>query len=362
MPFPVRLLSADEEVAVETRPHWTYLAGQLSVFVVIGVAAIVVAALGFPLPAIVVVAALAGVSAVAFGIRLARWANTYYLITDHRIVYWKGLPHWRGIELNLELVDEVDGTQTFWGRIFGVGTLSVRSVVEGHVRRLAFVPQPGDVRREVYRLLREADRRARQRFEPPQTAGVARAPPPGAMRPERPVPPMSMGAPKCPSTFPIRSASCTSWWNWGSCRRPSSRRRSRICCGGSEQRRPDRTDREETPMGPLQGIRIVELAGIGPGPFGAMMLADMGADVICVDRARPAVSPEYRELSGGILRRSRRSIGVDLKDPEGQELTSPPHRRRRRPHRGVPPGGGRAAGGGSRCVPGPQPPAWSTGA
>lgn len=166
MTFPVRLLSADEEIAVETRPHWTYLAGQLGVFVVVGVAAIVVAALGFPLPAIVVVAALAGVSAVAFGIRLARWANTYYLVTDHRIVYWKGLPHWRGVELNLELVDEVDGTQTFWGRLFGVGTLSVRSVVGGHVRNLAFVPQPGDVRREVYRLLREADRRARQRFEP----------------------------------------------------------------------------------------------------------------------------------------------------------------------------------------------------
>ena len=73
-------------------------------------------------------------------------------------------------------------------------------------------------------------------------------------------------------------------------------------------------------MGPLQGIRIVELAGIGPGPFAAMMLADMGADVICVDRARAAASPEYRELSGGILRRSRRSIGVDLKTPQGQEL------------------------------------------
>lgn len=168
VPFPVRLLSADEEVAVETRPHWTYLAGQLGVFTVIGVAAIVVAALGFPLPAIVVAAALAGVAAVAFGIRLARWASTYYLVTDHRIVYWKGLPHWRGIELSLELVDEIDGTQTFWGRLFGVGTLSVRSVIEGHVRNLAFVPQPGDVRREVYRLLGEADRRARQRFEPQQ--------------------------------------------------------------------------------------------------------------------------------------------------------------------------------------------------
>ena len=73
-------------------------------------------------------------------------------------------------------------------------------------------------------------------------------------------------------------------------------------------------------MGPLQGIRIVELAGIGPGPFAAMMLADMGADVICVDRAVPAANPEYRALSGGILRRSRRSIGVDLKNPEGQAL------------------------------------------
>lgn len=73
-------------------------------------------------------------------------------------------------------------------------------------------------------------------------------------------------------------------------------------------------------MGPLQGIRIVELAGIGPGPFAAMMLADMGADMICVDRATPATSPGYRQPSGAILRRSRRSIGVDLKNPEGQEL------------------------------------------
>ncbi|MDE0668618.1 MAG: CaiB/BaiF CoA-transferase family protein [bacterium] len=73
-------------------------------------------------------------------------------------------------------------------------------------------------------------------------------------------------------------------------------------------------------MGPLKGIRIVELAGIGPGPFAAMMLADMGADVVCVDRARPAASPEYRQLSGSILRRGRRSVGVDLKNPQGQEL------------------------------------------
>ena len=73
-------------------------------------------------------------------------------------------------------------------------------------------------------------------------------------------------------------------------------------------------------MGPLQGVRIVELAGVGPGPFAAMMLADMGADVICVDRIRGAAALDYRGPSGGIMRRSRRSIAVDLKHPHGPEI------------------------------------------
>ena len=73
-------------------------------------------------------------------------------------------------------------------------------------------------------------------------------------------------------------------------------------------------------MGPLQGVRIVELAGVGPGPFAAMMLADMGADVISVDRVRGAVALDYRGPTGGIMRRSRRSIAVDLKNPDGPEI------------------------------------------
>lgn len=67
-------------------------------------------------------------------------------------------------------------------------------------------------------------------------------------------------------------------------------------------------------MGPLRGIKIIEMAGIGPGPFCAMLLADMGADVIRVDR------PGGTNLLGveyDILNRGRRSIAVDLKTPEG---------------------------------------------
>ncbi len=70
--------------------------------------------------------------------------------------------------------------------------------------------------------------------------------------------------------------------------------------------------------GPLSGIKVVEIAGIGPGPFAAMMLADMGADVIRVDRAQ-SVSGAFDRPNLEVLNRGRRSIGVDLKHPEGVE-------------------------------------------
>lgn len=67
-------------------------------------------------------------------------------------------------------------------------------------------------------------------------------------------------------------------------------------------------------MGPLNGVKIIELAGIGPGPFCGMMLSDMGADVIRVDRRASDKAPT------DVLVRNRRSIAVDLKKPEGVEL------------------------------------------
>ena len=66
-------------------------------------------------------------------------------------------------------------------------------------------------------------------------------------------------------------------------------------------------------MGPLAGYRIIELAGIGPGPFCGMMLSDMGAEVIRVDRQGGGGSKR------DVLARNRRSIAVDLKKPEGVE-------------------------------------------
>jgi alpha-methylacyl-CoA racemase len=67
-------------------------------------------------------------------------------------------------------------------------------------------------------------------------------------------------------------------------------------------------------MGPLAGYRIIELAGIGPGPFCGMMLSDMGAEVIRVDRYGAGAA-----RTKDVLARNRHSIAVDLKKPEGVE-------------------------------------------
>jgi len=70
-------------------------------------------------------------------------------------------------------------------------------------------------------------------------------------------------------------------------------------------------------MGPLAGVRILEIAGIGPGPFAAMVLADMGADVLRVDRTQNVIPKPAGTPAPDLLTRGRRSVGVDLKSPDG---------------------------------------------
>ncbi|MET9254801.1 CaiB/BaiF CoA-transferase family protein [Streptomyces sp. NPDC003717] len=69
------------------------------------------------------------------------------------------------------------------------------------------------------------------------------------------------------------------------------------------------------PHGPLAGVRVVELAGIGPGPFAAMLLADLGADVVRVDR--PGGPGLGIDPAHDVTNRNKRSVVLDLKTPEG---------------------------------------------
>src|SRR5271155_4958085 len=69
-------------------------------------------------------------------------------------------------------------------------------------------------------------------------------------------------------------------------------------------------------MGPLAGVKIIEIAGLGAAPYGCMMLADMGADVVRIER--PSGSGDTPEFSP--LLRNRRSLALDLKKPEDRDL------------------------------------------
>jgi alpha-methylacyl-CoA racemase len=74
-----------------------------------------------------------------------------------------------------------------------------------------------------------------------------------------------------------------------------------------------------TMAGPLTGCRIIEIAGIGPGPFAAMLLADLGAEVIRVERAGAVRGAAPETPHYDILLRGRRNIAIDLKQPDGVE-------------------------------------------
>ena len=73
-------------------------------------------------------------------------------------------------------------------------------------------------------------------------------------------------------------------------------------------------------MGPLAGLRLIELAGIGPGPMAAMMLGDMGADIIRIDRLAPHGPERFDDPRHAVHSRSRRSVAVDLQKPGAAEL------------------------------------------
>jgi alpha-methylacyl-CoA racemase len=74
-------------------------------------------------------------------------------------------------------------------------------------------------------------------------------------------------------------------------------------------------------MGPLAGLKVVEMAGLGPAPFAGLMLADMGADVLRIDRKTKAGGDSFERVKApNFVDRGRRCVALDLKDPEAAAL------------------------------------------
>ncbi len=98
-------------------------------------------------------------------------------------------------------------------------------------------------------------------------------------------------------------------------------------------------------MGPLAGFRIIEMAGIGPAPFAAMLFSDMGAEVIRVDRREATdLGLPGREPKFDVLNRGRKSIAVDVKAEAGREVVKRLVAKADAIIEGLPPGRDGAAG------------------
>jgi uncharacterized membrane protein YdbT with pleckstrin-like domain len=147
MPFPRRLLTEDEEVVVELRPHWAFLGWPLvaAVGAVAVSIAVLVALSHAPAGVMYVLLALVSGTALWLAARLVRWFATTLVVTNSRIVQRSGVLSRSGFELRLERVNQLSYHQTILDRIFRTGELHVEMGGDTGVVLFDHVPRPAAV-------------------------------------------------------------------------------------------------------------------------------------------------------------------------------------------------------------------------
>jgi len=170
MAFPRKYLNDGEEIILDLRPHWAFLAGP-----VLGLAAALALAVWvefistidsdlarFPAMGLAVVALL------FFLVRYAQWITTDFVLTTDRLIYRKGVVSRQGKEIPLERLNDVSFHQSLLQRVLGAGDLLVESGGERGQQQFGHFAHPQDTQNEVHRAIeaaaaRDADRIAGRR-------------------------------------------------------------------------------------------------------------------------------------------------------------------------------------------------------
>jgi uncharacterized membrane protein YdbT with pleckstrin-like domain len=187
--FPERLLSEDEELIYDLRPHWLTLVVPVLLTVVVtvavGAAWVVMPAGDLQQPArlavgllgvVVLLAAVAG--------RVVRWATTHFVLTTERLIFRSGLVAKFGREIPLERINDVTFSQSLLERLVGVGDLLLESAGEHGQSRFSDIRDPEAVQLEIYRQMEANDRRrAGYATTQPHPAAADRTPSPPTRSP-----------------------------------------------------------------------------------------------------------------------------------------------------------------------------------
>lgn len=152
MAFPRKLLNDGEEVVLDLRPHWIYMAEPT--LAVLGAIVVGIIALKVDVDAIKLIAGVLLLLCLAwFGIRYAKWANTNFVVTNDRVIHRVGVIAKRGIEIPLERINTVFFNQTIFERVLGAGDLGIESAGERGSETFEDVRKPSIVQNEIYRQM-----------------------------------------------------------------------------------------------------------------------------------------------------------------------------------------------------------------
>jgi uncharacterized membrane protein YdbT with pleckstrin-like domain len=151
--FPEAMLDEGEEVVVDVRPHWRFLAGPVAVLLLVIAGALAALALSAPTwVGWIVVVALA-LACLRFGVRYVRWATTNFVVTTTRLVTRSGVFSRRGREIPLDALTDIGYEQNLFERVIRCGDIVLESAGrEGH-EVFADLPRPAAIQRDIYHQL-----------------------------------------------------------------------------------------------------------------------------------------------------------------------------------------------------------------
>ena len=153
MPFPRKLLNADEEVVVDVRPHVWALVGPVLAAIVVVVGSAAAAVAGVPGAVSWVLVGLLVVVLSYLVVRYLRWRSTSLVVTNQRLVRRTGVLSRRGREIPLIQLADISYRQSLFGRLIGAGDLILESAGRDSVEVFAALPRPAMIQNEIYRLV-----------------------------------------------------------------------------------------------------------------------------------------------------------------------------------------------------------------
>lgn len=173
MPFPKHLLTDDEDLVLDLRPHWWFLAPAgvlLAVLSLLGLVALV-QTWWSPVEWVLLILWLGALG--YFGIRYLHWTTTNFVVTSERVISRTGVVSKEGIEIPLDRINTVFFNQSLFERLIGAGDLGIESAGEGGRQQFSDIRKPNIVQNEIYRQVEGLEDRRLQRLGKAAAGGHA---------------------------------------------------------------------------------------------------------------------------------------------------------------------------------------------